>query len=102
MLDRLSSVAGGIVLLALAQVPPSRTSPRGPADGPYEVETFCIAAVRAARAPINVSTGDELQNALDRAVGGDTIVLPAGATFKPPAAAGSFVLRNRPVGAGEW
>jgi hypothetical protein len=49
-----------------------------------------------------VTNGEELQSALDRASAGDTIALAAGATFRPVARDGSFVLRNRPVPAGQW
>jgi hypothetical protein len=102
MLDRSAPVAGGLLLLALAQLPHSRTPPKPPDDAPYEVATFCIADVQAPRAAIAVSSGQELQAALDRATGGDTIVLSLGTTFRPTAPEGSFVLRNRPVGAGQW
>jgi hypothetical protein len=91
-----------MLLLALAQLPQSRTPPRPPADAPYEVATFCIPDGQARRATVTVSSGDELQGALDRAAAGDTIVLTVGATFRPSATDGSFVLRNRPVGAGQW
>jgi hypothetical protein len=91
-----------MLLLALAQLPQSRTPPRSPADAPYEVATFCIPDVQARRATVTVSSGEELQGALDRAAGGDTIVLTVGATFRPSATDGSFVLRNRTVGAGQW
>src|SRR6476661_7275677 len=42
-------------------------------------------------ATINVAAGGNLQAAIDAAQPGDTIVLPAGATFE-----GSFVLRYKP------
>ena len=51
--------------------------------------------VQTRRATITVSSGEGLQAALDRATGGDTIVLPVGTTFRPSATDGSFVLRNR-------
>jgi len=102
MLDRTASFAGGILLLAVAQLPHSRPAPRQPSDAPYEVATFCIPEVQAARPAITVSSGQELQSALDRATGGDTIVLTLGMTFKAASADGSVVLRNRPVAAGQW
>jgi hypothetical protein len=102
MLDRTASIAGGMLLLAWAQLPHSRPAPKPPAETAYQVPTFCIPPVQASRPPTTVSSGDALQNALDRAVGGDTILLAAGATFRPPASEGSFVLRNRPVGADQW
>jgi hypothetical protein len=101
MLDRTAAFAGGILLLVLAQLPHSRPAPKSPSDAPYEVATFCIPEIQLIRPPITVSSGQELQSALDRATGGDTIVLSLGTTFKPPAG-GAFVLRNRPVGTGQW
>ena len=71
------------------------------ARDPYRVATLCTPLVAGSRQPVTVSNGEELQQALDRAVGGDTIVLAAGATF--PArrrAEGSFMLRNRHIPAG--
>jgi hypothetical protein len=102
MLDRTAVFAGGMLLLMLAQQPHSRPAPRSPADAAYEVATVCIPEVQLARPPITVSSGQEFQSALDRASGGDTIVLGLGTTFKAPSSDGSFVLRNRPVGAGQW
>jgi hypothetical protein len=102
MLDRTAPFAAGILLLALAQSPHTRPVPKTPSDTPYEVATFCIPDVQQPRAAITVSSGPELQAALDRASGGDTIVLSLGGTFRPPSGNGSFVLRNRPVGAGQW
>jgi hypothetical protein len=91
-----------MLLLMAAQQPHSRPAPKSPSDAPYEVATFCIPEVQAARPPITVSSGQELQSALDRATGGDTIVLSLGTTFKASSPDGSFVLRNRPVGTGQW
>ena len=51
---------------------------------------------------MRVANGAELQAALDHAAGGDTILLDAGATFRPVAADGSFVLRRRQIPAGGW
>jgi hypothetical protein len=102
MLDRTAGFAGGMLLLLVAQLPHSRPAPKPPSDVAYDVVTFCVPEVQLARPPITVSSGAELQSALDRASGGDTIVLSLGTTFKAPASDGSFVLRNRPVGAGQW
>jgi hypothetical protein len=102
MLDRIASFTGGILLLAFVQAPHSRPAPKPPSDAAYEVATFCIPEVQTPRPAITVSSGQELQSALDRASGGDTIVLSLGTTFKAPSADGSFVLRNRPVAAGQW
>ncbi len=54
----------------------------------------------APAAPIEVDSGEALQAALDHAAAGATIMLKAGSTFDAPA--GGFVLRNRPVDAGQW
>src|SRR5262245_16732677 len=99
MLDRTAAFAGGILLLALAQLPHSRPAPKAPSDAAYQVATFCIPESQLVRPPITVSSGQELQSALDRASGGDTIVLSLGTVFKPASADGSFVLRNRPASA---
>lgn len=72
------------------------------ARDPYRVELLCTPLVAASRQPVAVSNGEELQQAIDRAVGGDTIVLAAGVTFLPPTPANSFILRNRRIPAGEW
>jgi hypothetical protein len=68
---------------------------------PFAVATFCVPYPMHTRAPIRVRTGAELQNALDDARGGDTILLEPGATFQP-GSEGSFVLRNRSIPPGEW
>ena len=68
----------------------------------YAITTLCIADMPATRTAVTVTNGEELQGALDRAAGGDTIVLTAGATFRPVAPNGSFVLRNRPIPVGQW
>ncbi len=51
---------------------------------------------------VAVSTGRELQQALDTAMAGDLITLTAGGSFRPVAPEGSFVLRNRNVPANQW
>src|SRR5262249_31143905 len=40
--------------------------------------------------------------ALDTAIAGDVILLTPGATFRPAASEGSFVLRNRSIPANQW
>ena len=69
---------------------------------PYRVASFCLPEGRGDRPPITVTNGADLQQALDRAVGGDTILLAAGAMFRPTAPEGSFMLRNRQIPAGQW
>ena len=69
---------------------------------PYRVATFCLPYPMHTRPAIVVRDGTELQNALDDAQAGDTIELQAGATFRPTAAEGSFVLRNRSIPEGQW
>lgn len=68
---------------------------------PFDVATFCTPYPMHTRPPVTVRDGAELQNALDDAQAGDTILLAAGATFRP-VAAGSFILRNRSIPAGQW
>jgi hypothetical protein len=69
---------------------------------PYRVALMCTPLVAGDRPPVAVSNGAELQQALDRAVAGDTIVLTPGATYLPTAQEGSFMLRNRGLAAGQW
>ena len=105
MLDRAVWLAQAAALLAVIQtvpVPRQRPDPKNPPAGPYQVTTFCIAPVQSPRAPIRVTNGQELQNALDTANAGDTIALAPQAMFRPIAADGSFILRNRPLGPGQW
>jgi hypothetical protein len=71
-------------------------------NDPYAIATFCTPEVLSDRPAVTVANGAELQAALDRAVGGDTILLPAGAMFRPNEAERSFVLRNRHIAAGQW
>jgi hypothetical protein len=72
------------------------------ARDPYRITAICTPLITGDRQPVAVSNGAELQQALDRAVGGDTILLAAGATFLPSAPEGSFMLRNRRIPAGQW
>ena len=67
----------------------------------YLIASFCTPEVRTERA-IQVTTGAELQQALDRAVAGDAILLAPGTTLRPSAPEGSFVLRNRRIAPGQW
>ena len=67
----------------------------------YLLTTFCVPSPSGQRT-VSVTTGQELQAALDRATGGDVIVLADSATFRPVAPEGAFMLRNRPVAAGQW
>src|SRR3954469_4491012 len=76
----------------------SRTGPRDP----YQPALMCTPYTAGQRTPITVSTSEELQSALDTAAAGDTILLKPGVTFRPVAPEGSFMLRNRPIPAGQW
>lgn len=67
----------------------------------YAIASFCTPEVRSERA-VQVASGAELQQALDRAVAGDAILLAPGATFRPSAPEGSFMLRNRRIAPGQW
>src|SRR5690349_16172226 len=89
------------VLATLILIPGNTVSRSQTQPDPYQVATFCI-PIPAAKQTINVSSGDELQRALDQANGGDTIVLAEGSTYRPVAPEGSFMLRNRGIPAGQW
>jgi len=67
----------------------------------YQVLTFCT-PVPAVRREVTVTTGEELQRALDQAAGGDVIVLATDGTFHPSAPEGSFMLRNRQIPPDQW
>ena len=69
---------------------------------PYHVATLCTPYPVAAGRRLTVGNGDELQAALDAANAGDVILLARGQTFRPPAALGSFVLRNRSIPRSQW
>lgn len=88
------------ILLVFASLPANLRS--AAENDPYAIATFCTPEVPSNRPAITVADGAELQAALDRAVGGDTIQLPPGAMFRPTDAERSFVLRNRHVPAGQW
>ena len=67
----------------------------------YAIASFCTPEVGAERS-VHVASGAELQQALDRAVAGDAILLAPGTTFRPSAPEGSFMLRNRRLAPGQW
>ena len=67
-------VVGASVFLANH---PAAQRTGGGAD-PYAISTVCFTYTAGTR-QVRVATGDELQNALDLAAAGDTIVLTAGA-----------------------
>jgi hypothetical protein len=89
------------VLAVLMLIPGTRASQMQTQQDPYQVLTFCI-PMPSARRTVEVNTGEELQNALDQAAGGDAIVLAVDATFRPVAPEGSFMLRKRQIPAAEW
>jgi hypothetical protein len=89
------------IVLVLAATSAGPAQLEGQAD-PFHVATFCVPYPMHTRAPVTVRNGSELQNALDDAQAGDTILLEPGATFQPIASEGSFVLRNRSIPAGQW
>src|SRR5438132_9893643 len=90
---------GALVIFAQG-IGPERTR-TGPHD-PYQPAVVCTPYAGGSRTPITVSTSEALQRALDSAVGGDTILLKPGVTFRPVAPEGSFILRNRPIPIGQW
>jgi hypothetical protein len=89
------------ILATLMLIPGTRVSQMQTQQDPYQVATFCT-PIPAGQRQVTVSTGDELQKALDQAAGGDTILLDDSATFRPVAPEGSFMLRNRQLQAGQW
>lgn len=93
--------------LALAALPAAprpvvQSAARAARLDPYQITTVCTAYPVNIGRRVNVSNGGELQQALDSATAGDTILLAAGATFTPSAPEGSFILRNRHVPQGQW
>jgi len=82
-------------------IPGNRASQMQTQPDPYQVATFCT-PVPSGQRQVTVTTGDELQKALDAAAGGDVILLSDSATFRPVAPEGSFMLRNRQIPAGQW
>jgi len=99
-------LASSAALAFIALAAPSRSVAQAPQPAakadPYQVTTLCTAYPVNIGRRVTVSNGAELQQALDSANGGDTIVLTPGATYKPSAAEGSFILRNRHVPQGQW
>jgi hypothetical protein len=89
------------VLASLMLIPGNRVSQMQTQQDPYQVATFCT-PVPTGQRQVTVTTGDELQKALDQAIGGDVILLPDTATFRPAGPQGSFMLRNRQIPAGQW
>jgi hypothetical protein len=98
-----SSAALTLAVLAVPARPTVQPAPASTANlYSYEITTICTAyPVNIARR-VAVSNGAELQQALDTAAPGDTILLAAGATFIPPPAQESFILRNRHIPQGQW
>ena len=90
------------VLATLMLIPAPRVFQTQTQPDAYRVATFCTPVPSGQGHTVSVSSGDELQKALDQAVGGDTILLADGATFRPVAPEGSFMLRNRQIPPGQW
>ena len=89
------------VLASLVLIPGNAVPQIDTQQDPYQVLTFCT-PVPAGRRQVTVTTGAELQRALDQAAGGDTILLAEDATFRPVAPEGSFMLRNRQIPSDQW
>ena len=70
------------------------------APDPYQVRTVCTAYPVNIGRRVTVSSGLELQQALDNATPGDTILLTPNVAYTAPD--GSFVLRDRHVPSGQW
>ena len=90
------------LLASLLLLPGNTLSQIETQPDPYQIATFCTDVPAARGRTVNVTSGEELQRALDEAAGGDTILLPEAATFRPVAPEGSFMLRNRQIPAGQW
>jgi hypothetical protein len=90
------SVLASLMLIPGNRIPQIDTQPDS-----YQVLTFCT-PVPVGRHQITVTTGEELQRALDQAAGGDVILLADDATFHPVAPEGSFMLRNRQIPPDQW
>ncbi len=89
-------------VLASVMLFPGTGLPQGQTQqDPYQIATFCTPVPVTLR-QVTVTTGDELQHALDQAMGGDTILLAEDATFRPVAPEGSFMLRNRQIALNQW
>jgi hypothetical protein len=102
----LAFLVAGFVSLAARQparpITAATVDSTAAADDPYRVATLCTVVPVNTGRRVPVSSGAELQHALDTAVAGDTILLATGATFSPTAADGSFVLRNRHLAPAQW
>ncbi len=97
-----SSVAFVLAALAAPARPIVQTATSTAKSDPYQITTICTAYPVNIAKRVTVSNGAELQQALDTAAAGDTILLKPGATFTPSAPEGSFILRNRHVSQGQW
>src|SRR5258707_12980090 len=89
------------VLASLMLIPGNRASQMQTQQDPYQIAAFCT-PVPSGQRQVTVSTGDELQKALDPAAGGDVILLPDSATFRPVAPERIFMLRNRQSTVRQW
>src|SRR3954452_14586840 len=89
------------VFAALMLIPGNWASQTETQPDPYRVATFCVPSP-SGQQTVNVTTGQELQAALDSVTAGDVIVLAESATCRPVASEGSFMPRNRPIAAGQW
>jgi hypothetical protein len=97
-----SSAALGLIAVAAPSRLAVQSPPTAIKSDPYQVTTLCTAYPVNIGRRVSVSNGVELQQALDSATAGDTILLAAGATFTPSAPEGSFMLRNRHVPQSQW
>lgn len=97
----MSRIAAVLVVVCSA-LAASAALPLHSQQDPYAVAPLCTPYPLHTRPPVTVRNGVELQNALDDARAGDTILLDPAATFTPIASLGSFVLRNRSVPPGAW
>ena len=101
----LALLVAGFLSLAARQQPrpvPPAAADNTARDDPYRVTTLCTAVPAESGRRVSVSSGAELQHALDTAAAGDRILLDAGITLLPPRGADSFVLRNRHLAPGQW
>src|ERR1700689_264260 len=96
---------GALVLHSATSMPtrsPSATdSPQGTYDGPAELPRVymksAVADTPASGRVWNVSAGDNLQNILNSAECGDTVLLKAGSTFT-----GTFILPAKDCDDSHW
>ena len=85
----------------LRSLAPGRDEIELPLD-PYQVKTVCTAQPVNIGRRVTPTNGNELQQALDTAAAGDTILLQPGVIYTPATADGSFKLRNRALATGQW